>query len=76
LSYTDYQHQEIDANVIDTTFSNKSTQSRLEIQHQLQLIKGLIGFQSSNSDFAALGRRLLVQRTRSHTEHGSAGYHE
>ncbi|MEQ1638019.1 MAG: TonB-dependent receptor [Methylococcales bacterium] len=59
FGYTDYQHQELDAGAPETTFLNKTYESRLELEHQpIGDVKGVWGFQSSNSEFAAIGKNI------------------
>lgn len=55
FGYTDYRHTEFDAGAPATTFSNKSYESRLEIEHEpVGSLKGVWGFQSTNSEFTAI----------------------
>jgi iron complex outermembrane receptor protein len=64
FGYTDYKHVELDAGVPATTFTNQSYESRLELQHQpIGIVKGVLGFQSVNSQFAALGAEALVPQS-------------
>ncbi|MBL6986273.1 MAG: TonB-dependent receptor [Methylobacter sp.] len=64
FGYTDYKHVEMDAGVAATTFLNKSYESRLELEHKpIGIVDGVVGFQSVNSQFAALGAEALVPRT-------------
>jgi iron complex outermembrane receptor protein len=64
FGYTDYKHVEMDAGVPATTFLNKSYESRLELEHKpIGLLDGVVGFQSVNSQFAAIGAEALVPRT-------------
>jgi iron complex outermembrane receptor protein len=64
FGYTDYQHTEISGGIAGTTFTNQSYESRLELAHKpLGPLKGVIGFQSVNSDFAALGLETIVPRS-------------
>jgi iron complex outermembrane receptor protein len=56
MSNTDYQHSEIDAGVIGTTFKNKGTGGSFEIGHkELYGLNGLIGFAFDNSQFKSIG---------------------
>jgi iron complex outermembrane receptor protein len=56
FSYSDYQHQEIESGVVGTTFTNKSTEARIDLFHQ-----NTAGWQGAwtvhykTSDFKALG---------------------
>ncbi len=61
FGYTDYKHVELDNGTPATTFLNKSYESRLELEQQpIGILKGVLGFQSVNSEFAALGDEALV----------------
>jgi len=61
LAHTDYQHQEIDNGVIGTTFKNRGLEGTLEAGHaSFGNIKGMLGFQFQNSNFAALGDEAFV----------------
>ena len=64
FGYTDYKHIELDNGSPATTFINKSYESRLELEHQpIGIVKGIVGFQSVNSQFAALGDEALVPKS-------------
>ncbi|UOA09976.1 TonB-dependent receptor [Methylobacter sp. S3L5C] len=64
FGYTDYKHVELDDGMPATTFTNQSYESRLELQHQpIGIVKGVLGFQSVNSQFAALGAEALVPQS-------------
>jgi iron complex outermembrane receptor protein len=64
FGYTDYKHVEIDNGTPATRFQNKSYESRLELEHKpIGILNGVLGFQSTNSQFAALGAEALVPRT-------------
>lgn len=59
--HTDYAHDEVDDGEIATTFSNKGHELRLEVQHApIGGFKGVIGVQTSESDFAAVGAESFV----------------
>ena len=65
FGYTDYKHVELDNGEAATTFLNKTYESRLELEHQpLGIVKGVMGFQSVNSDFSALGAEALVPKSK------------
>ena len=65
FGYTDYKHVELDNGEAATTFLNKTYESRLELEHQpLGIVKGVMGFQSVNSDFSALGAEALVPQSK------------
>ena len=64
FGYTDYKHVEMDNGTPATTFLNKSYESRLELEHKpIGILNGVLGFQSVNNQFAALGAEALVPRT-------------
>jgi iron complex outermembrane receptor protein len=55
FGYTDYKHVELDGGTPATTFTNKSYESRLELEHKpIGIVHGVIGSQSVNSQFAAI----------------------
>lgn len=55
FGYTDYQHTELDGGNATTQFLNKSYSSRLELQQRpIGILTGVVGFQSTNSDFSAI----------------------
>jgi iron complex outermembrane receptor protein len=62
LTYSDYQHQEIgNTGDIGTTFTNKTWENRLELQHApLGGWNGVIGLQLKRSDFAAIGEESFI----------------
>jgi iron complex outermembrane receptor protein len=61
FGYTDYKHAELDNGIPATTFLNESFENRLELDHQaIAGIKGTFGFQSTNSQFSALGDEAIV----------------
>jgi iron complex outermembrane receptor protein len=56
FGYTDYKHVEYDGETPGTTFLNESLESRFELEHKpIGIIKGVAGFQSTNSQFIGLG---------------------
>jgi iron complex outermembrane receptor protein len=64
FGYTDYQHTELESGVPATRFLNESFENRLELEHQaIAGVKGVLGFQSTNSQFAALGDEAIVPRS-------------
>lgn len=65
---TDYRHQEIEDGAAATTFVNDGHDVRLEVEHApLAGWSGVVGLQTSSSDFSALGEEafLPASRTRS-----------
>lgn len=64
FSHTDYRHLEIEASERGTLWTRRSYESRLELTHApLGPLAGSAGFQSSNSDLAAMGEEAIVPRT-------------
>lgn len=64
FGYTDYKHVELDDGIPATTFLNQSYESRLELEHKpIGPVQGVVGFQSVNSRFAALGEEALVPKS-------------
>ena len=64
FGYTDYKHVEISGGVPATTFLNKSYESRMELEHKpIGIVKGVLGFQSVNSQFSALGSETIVPKS-------------
>ncbi|MFZ2171648.1 MAG: TonB-dependent receptor, partial [Methylococcaceae bacterium] len=64
FGYTDYKHVELDDGTPATTFLNKSYESRLELEHRpIGIVKGVLGFQSVNSQFSALGEEAIVPKS-------------
>lgn len=65
FGYTDYRHVELADNVPGTVFTNQAYESRLEFQHRpFGPFKGTAGFQSINSDFAAIGAEAIVPKSK------------
>ncbi|MDD1613338.1 MAG: TonB-dependent receptor [Methylococcaceae bacterium] len=64
FGYTDYKHVELNGGTPATTFLNKTYESRLELEHQpIGIVKGVLGFQSANSQFSALGSEAIVPKS-------------
>ena len=64
FGYTDYQHQEIEGGVVGTTWLNQTYETRLEMPHKpLGPVRGVVGFQSINSDFQAFGAEAVVPKS-------------
>ncbi|RZL65718.1 MAG: TonB-dependent receptor [Variovorax sp.] len=62
---TNYRHHEIEDGEIATTFRNKSHEGRLELEHHpLAGWRGLIGLQTSQRKFSALGEEAYVAPTK------------
>ena len=65
MSNTDYQHSEIDAGVVATTFKNKGTGGSFEMGHkELYGLNGLIGFAFDNSQFKSIGSESFAPNSR------------
>ncbi len=70
LQSTDYQHQEVEGTgEVGTTFNNKGTDARLELEHAAVALpggtlRGVIGAQAENARFSALGEEAFVPSTK------------
>ncbi len=64
--YTDYAHDEIDDGAVATTFTNKGYDARIEAQHApiAGAIRGVVGVQTSRSDFQAVGAESFIPKSR------------
>ena len=61
---TDYVHDEIEDGAISTTFKNKAHDTRIELQHNpIAGFKGVVGLQTSQRKFSAIGEEAYVQPT-------------
>lgn len=61
LSYTDYEHFEIEGATPGTRFRNKAWQQRLQITHQaFSGWHGVVGWQSEISEFSARGEESFI----------------
>lgn len=68
FGYTDYSHQELEGNLVGSTWKNQTYESRLELVHKpIGPVRGSIGFQSINSDFGAYGEETIVPQTNINT---------
>jgi iron complex outermembrane receptor protein len=64
FGYTDYKHSEIEGGAVGTTWLNESYETRLEMAHKpLGPMRGVVGFQSVNSDFGAFGEEAVVPQS-------------
>ena len=75
LGYTDYKHDELDADdVPQTNFKNRAFETRLELTHErIAGWRGTLGIQADNENFSALaadGGSATVPATRSRTMAG------
>ena len=55
IGYTDYSHSEIEDGEIGTTFTNKTTEARLNVEHKFADWHGMLGYHYSDSDYDAIG---------------------
>lgn len=61
LAHTDYQHQELEGGEVGTTFTNRGLEGSFEAGHApIGALNGVIGYQFSNTNFAALGDEAFV----------------
>jgi iron complex outermembrane receptor protein len=67
--YTDYAHDEVEEDVIGTSFANKAHDARLEVTHSpIGGLRGVLGVQYSHSDFRSEGEEaFLVDTTTENT---------
>ena len=67
LTYTDYQHAEIEGSgEIGTLYQNETWEGRLEMVHNpLGDLHGALGLQARRGTFSALGEEAFIPRTRS-----------
>jgi iron complex outermembrane receptor protein len=69
LGYTDYEHQELEAGSVATTFLNKGREGTLEAAHgKFGPLTGVFGVQFHSVDFSALGEEAFLPRTRTDTK--------
>lgn len=62
---TRYRHDEIEGGEIGTTFRNRSNEARFELEHApIAGWRGLVGWQTSQRRFSALGEEAYVAPTR------------
>jgi len=68
-AYTDYAHDELEEEVVATTFANEAHDARLEVTHSpIGGVRGLLGVQYSHSDFSAEGEEaFLIDTTTENT---------
>jgi iron complex outermembrane receptor protein len=64
LSFTDYEHDELEHDEVATTFRNKAYDLRFELTHKpIAGMRGVVGFQHSESDFTADGTEAFLTNT-------------
>lgn len=80
VHWTDYEHREIEGSgAVATTFRNRGTDSRFELTHAPLAaaggeLDGVVGLQTENTRFSALGEEAFVPSTR--TAQAAAFVHE
>jgi iron complex outermembrane receptor protein len=63
-AYVEYQHEELDAGSVATTFRNRATEGRLELtQRATPWLSGVFGAQVLERRFSALGAEAFVPQT-------------
>lgn len=65
LTYTDYEHAEIEGNgEVGTLYANESLEGRLELVHKnFAGFDGVVGLQTSAGEFSALGEEAFIPTT-------------
>lgn len=68
LGRTRYRHHELEGTRISTTFENRVTELRVEVEHRLgRRVSGTLGWQSVDRDFSAVGAEAFIPRTATDT---------
>lgn len=67
LTYTDYEHAEIEGSgEVGTEFSNETWEGRLEAVHQhIGGFHGVVGLQAASGEFSAIGEEAYIPETES-----------
>lgn len=61
MAHTDYEHKELEGTEVGTTFTNRGLEGGLELGHSnIGPVQGVLGYQFSNTNFAALGDEAFV----------------
>ena len=61
MAHTDYIHKELEDGVVGTTFKNRGVEGSVEVGHaNIGALQGVLGYQFSNTNFAALGDEAFV----------------
>ncbi len=69
FNQSEYEHTEKDDGVPQTTFKNKGDDFRLEVKHaKIGALQGVIGLQTEQFDFSALGAEAFVPGTRTENQ--------
>lgn len=64
LGLGDYRHDELEGTELGTRFTNEGYEGRLEFLHErIGPFEGALGFQSTRSDFAAIGEEAFLPPT-------------
>lgn len=68
LGFTDYEHKEIEAGAVGTTFKNNTQEARLELfHHPVADWRGAVSFHYKHADFSALGDEAFTPPSRTST---------
>jgi len=68
LNYSDYEHSEIENGVAGTKFTNEAVETRVQVTHSFNdEWHGVVGFQGSTRQFAALGEEAFIPKTDGNT---------
>ena len=69
FNQSDYEHTEKNDGVPQTTFKNKGNDFRLEVKHaKIGALQGVVGLQTEDFDFSALGAEAFVPLTRTKSQ--------
>jgi iron complex outermembrane recepter protein len=61
MAHTDYEHKELEGAEVGTTFTNRGLEGSIEAGHRpIAGLNGVVGYQFSNTNFAALGEEAFV----------------
>ena len=61
MAHTDYEHKELEGAEVGTTFTNRGLEGSIEAAHRpVANLNGVLGYQFSNTYFAALGEEAFV----------------
>jgi iron complex outermembrane receptor protein len=61
MAHTNYEHKELEGTEVGTTFTNRGLEGSLELGHSnVGPLQGVLGYQFSNTNFAALGDEAFV----------------
>ena len=64
LTYTDYEHTELEGDEVGTVYSNETWEARLEMVHTpWQSLHGSFGLQASQGEFSATGEEAFIPAT-------------